>query len=95
MDLTDAIALSCTCEYDVVTDWSYALAGFLVSTLFGVSPGQSFTWFFVRSIMKCVSGTSRAGLEYEYADVRNSYNMGTRDCMVYIALKPEGVSPEG
>ncbi len=25
----------------------------------------------------------------------NSYNMGTRDCMVYIALKPEGVSPEG
>ncbi len=26
---------------DVVTDWSYALAGFLVSTLFGVSPGQS------------------------------------------------------
>ncbi len=28
-------------HYDVVTDWSYALAGFLVSTLFGVSPGQS------------------------------------------------------
>ncbi len=30
--------------HDVVTDnWSYALAGFLVSTLFqiGVSPGQS------------------------------------------------------
>ncbi len=26
---------------DVVTDWSYALAGFLVPTLFGVSPGQS------------------------------------------------------
>ncbi len=26
---------------DVVTDWSYALAGFLVSMLFGVSPGQS------------------------------------------------------
>ncbi len=26
---------------DVVTDWSYALPGFLVSTLFGVSPGQS------------------------------------------------------
>ena len=25
---------------DVVTDWSYALAGFLVSTLFGVSPGH-------------------------------------------------------
>ena len=24
---------------DVVTDWSYALAGFLVSMLFGVSPG--------------------------------------------------------
>ncbi len=28
-------------HYDVVTDWSYALAGFLVSMLFGVSPGQS------------------------------------------------------
>ncbi len=28
-------------HYDVVTDWSYALARFLVSTLFGVSPGQS------------------------------------------------------
>ncbi len=27
--------------HDVVTDWSYALAGFLVYTLFGVSPGQS------------------------------------------------------
>ncbi len=27
--------------------------------------------------------------------ISNSYNMGTRDCMVYIALKPEGVSPEG
>ncbi len=27
--------------HDVVTDWSYALAGFLVSTLFGVSPDQS------------------------------------------------------
>ncbi len=27
--------------------------------------------------------------------ILNSYNMGTRDCMVYIALKPEGVSPEG
>ncbi len=26
---------------DVVTDWSYALAGLLVPTLFGVSPGQS------------------------------------------------------
>ncbi len=26
---------------DVVTDWSYALAGFLVPTLFGVSPSQS------------------------------------------------------
>ncbi len=26
---------------DVVTDWSYALAGFLVPTLFGVSPGRS------------------------------------------------------
>ncbi len=26
---------------DVVTDWSYALARFLVSMLFGVSPGQS------------------------------------------------------
>ncbi len=26
---------------NVVTDWSYALAGFLVPTLFGVSPGQS------------------------------------------------------
>ncbi len=25
---------------DVVTDWSYALAGFLVPTLFGVSPGN-------------------------------------------------------
>ncbi len=25
----------------VVTDWSSALAGFLVSMLFGVSPGQS------------------------------------------------------
>ncbi len=30
------------CSY-VVTDWSYSLAGFLVSMLFGVSPGQSFT----------------------------------------------------
>ncbi len=28
-------------HYDVVTDCSYALAGFLVPTLFGVSPGQS------------------------------------------------------
>ncbi len=27
--------------HDVLADWSYALAGFLVSTLFGVSPGQS------------------------------------------------------
>ncbi len=27
--------------HDVVTDWSYALAGFLVSMLFGVSPGPS------------------------------------------------------
>ena len=27
--------------YDVVTDWSYALVGFLVSTLFCGSPGQS------------------------------------------------------
>ncbi len=27
--------------HDVVTDWSYALAGFLVSMVFGVSPGQS------------------------------------------------------
>ncbi len=27
--------------HDVVTDLSYALAGFLVSMLFGVSPGQS------------------------------------------------------
>ncbi len=26
---------------DVVTDWSHALAGFLVSMLFGVSSGQS------------------------------------------------------
>ncbi len=26
---------------DVVTDRSYAFAGFLVSTIFGVSPGQS------------------------------------------------------
>ena len=26
---------------DVVMAWSYALAGFLVSTLFGVFPGQS------------------------------------------------------
>ncbi len=26
---------------DVVTDWSYALTGFIVSMLFGVSPGQS------------------------------------------------------
>ncbi len=25
---------------DIVTDWSYAFAGFLVSTLFGVSPGH-------------------------------------------------------
>ncbi len=25
---------------DVVTDWSYALAGFLVSTLFGVPPAN-------------------------------------------------------
>ncbi len=29
--------------HDVVTDCSYALTGFLVSTLFGVSPGQSST----------------------------------------------------
>ena len=27
--------------HDVVTDWSYALVGFLVSTLFCGSPGQS------------------------------------------------------
>ncbi len=27
--------------HDVVTDWSYALAGLLVSMLFGVSLGQS------------------------------------------------------
>ncbi len=27
--------------HDVVTDWSYVLAGFLVSTLFGVSPSHS------------------------------------------------------
>ena len=27
--------------HDVVTDWSYALAGFLVSMPFSVSPGQS------------------------------------------------------
>ncbi len=27
-------------SHDVVTDWSYALAGFLVSTLFGVSPAN-------------------------------------------------------
>ncbi len=27
--------------HDVVTDWSSALAGFLVSMLFGVFPGQS------------------------------------------------------
>ncbi len=26
--------------HDVVMDWSYVLAGFLVSTLFGVSPGH-------------------------------------------------------
>ena len=25
----------------------------------------------------------------------NSYNMGTRDCMVYISLKHEGASHEG
>ncbi len=31
--------------YDVVADWSYALAGFLVFTLFGVFPGQPFIPF--------------------------------------------------
>ncbi len=31
---------SCT-VHDVVTDWSYALTGFLVSQLFSVSPGAN------------------------------------------------------
>ena len=35
------IAVDLHVRYDVVTDRSYALAGFLVSTLFGVAPGQS------------------------------------------------------
>ncbi len=36
----DAIAVDLHVHYDVVTDWSYALAGFLVSMLFGVSPSN-------------------------------------------------------
>ncbi len=56
--------------HDVVTDWSNALAGFLVSTLFGVSPSQSYSnfstrfpfffrlstevYYFVRSIMTAI-----------------------------------------
>ncbi len=39
-DANDASTLAVH-VHDVVTDWSYALAGFLVYTLFGVSPGQS------------------------------------------------------
>ncbi len=41
-DANDASTLAVHVRFhDVVTDWSYALAGFLVSTLFGVSSGQS------------------------------------------------------
>ncbi len=40
MNANDASTLAVHVN-DVVTDRSYALAGFLVPTLFGVSPGQS------------------------------------------------------
>ncbi len=50
-DANDASTLAVH-VHDVVTDWSYALAGFLVSTLFGVSPGQSPSNF---SHCKCFS----------------------------------------
>ncbi len=41
-DANDVLTLHIAVQvHDVVTDWSYALAGFLVSTLFGVSSGQS------------------------------------------------------
>ncbi len=36
--------------HDVVTDWSSALAGFLVSVLFGVSPGQSYQFFHIANV---------------------------------------------
>ncbi len=38
---TQSIILCIVHVHDVVTDWSYALVGFLVSTLFCGSPGQS------------------------------------------------------
>ncbi len=62
--------------HDVVTDWSYALVWFLVSTLFCGSPGQSshckcFSPFLFQHrsinlrIMTCISGTSRGSTEVE------------------------------
>ncbi len=35
---------------DVVTEWSYALAGFLVSTLFGVSPRTILAMFHIANV---------------------------------------------
>ncbi len=62
------IAVDLHVRYDVVTDWSYALAGILVSTLFGVSPGQS--CFSIRIFFQyyCTfnnSGTSRSSIEVQ------------------------------
>ncbi len=61
----------------MLTDWSYALAGFLVSTLFGVSPANpsnfslfpdSLSFFSTAELfctLKCASacGTSRSSIE--------------------------------
>ncbi len=41
MDLEIDCQLTVIMYHYVVTDWSSALAGYLVSMLFGVSPGQS------------------------------------------------------
>ncbi len=55
--------------HDIVTDWSYALAEFLVSTLFPTDVLLSGFPFFFSTIctfkMKCVSGTSRVKKEFK------------------------------
>ncbi len=45
--------------YDVVTDWSFALAGFLVSTLFGVSANPS-------NFSRCKYFSSRIPFLFQY-----------------------------
>ena len=75
MDLEHCLLFNILCivhVHDVVTDWSYALVGFLVSTLFCGSPGPILAIFHIANVFLVgfpfffnTSGTSRGSTEVQ------------------------------